>query len=101
LIAPPPGGGARDARRYRGDSLILESRFETPTGAVTVIDVMPPAPAAPTWSASWSASAAWSEMRTELVIRFGYGARTPWVTRCPMVRCARRRAGSARAAHRT
>src|SRR3984885_3750474 len=29
-------------RRYRGDSLILETCFETAEGAVTIIDFMPP-----------------------------------------------------------
>src|ERR1700761_1770919 len=29
-------------RRYRGDSLILETRFETAEGAACVIDFMPP-----------------------------------------------------------
>jgi len=28
-------------RSYRGDSLILETEFETPDGAVTLIDFMP------------------------------------------------------------
>src|ERR1700753_1463810 len=32
---------ARTARRYRGDALILETRFETASGAATVTDFMP------------------------------------------------------------
>src|SRR6185437_16754984 len=32
----------RSTRGYRGDSLILETRFETADGAVTLIDFMPP-----------------------------------------------------------
>ncbi len=28
-------------RRYRGDTLILETDFETPDGAVTIVDFMP------------------------------------------------------------
>ena len=32
---------ARVTRRYRGDTLILETEFETDDGAVTVIDFMP------------------------------------------------------------
>ena len=31
----------RVTRRYRGDTLILETRFETDEGAVTLIDFMP------------------------------------------------------------
>ena len=68
-------------RRYRPDTLILETRFETSTGAVTVIDFMPPRQSAsdlvrivrPEWGRV--------PMRTELVLRFDYGAITPWVSR--------------------
>ena len=35
-------GGAKITRRYRPNTLILETRFETADGAVTVIDFMPP-----------------------------------------------------------
>src|SRR5215813_3311514 len=41
LIAPA-GEVRRTARRYRGNSLILETRFETDDGAVDLIDFMPP-----------------------------------------------------------
>jgi GH15 family glucan-1,4-alpha-glucosidase len=48
LIAPASGAHAV-RRRYRGDTLILESEFETDTGAVQLIDFMtplrPPSPA--------------------------------------------------------
>src|SRR5438045_168477 len=39
LIAPQ--GQARVSRRYRGDTLILETTFETATGRATLIDFMP------------------------------------------------------------
>jgi hypothetical protein len=41
LIAPS-GSGANIARSYRGDSLILETVFETDEGSFAVIDFMPP-----------------------------------------------------------
>ena len=41
LIAPA-GEITRTTRRYRGDTLILETRFETAEGAVDLIDFMPP-----------------------------------------------------------
>ena len=46
LLAPaaPP---TRGTRRYRDDTLILETEFETDTGAVRVIDFMPPRGEAP------------------------------------------------------
>ncbi|WP_374936103.1 trehalase-like domain-containing protein [Streptomyces sp. SM5] len=46
-IAPAPSAGRSDAgvvseRRYRGDSLVLESLWRTPSGSVRVLDFMPP-----------------------------------------------------------
>ena len=40
LIAPREEG-ARITRRYRPDTLILETHFETPDGAATLVDFMP------------------------------------------------------------
>jgi GH15 family glucan-1,4-alpha-glucosidase len=68
-------------RRYREGTLILETDFETATGAVRVIDCMP------------LSNARWDvlrivvglrgrvPMRMELVIRFDYGSIIPWVSR--------------------
>ena len=85
LIAPVDPAG-RVTRRYRPNTLILETRFDTEQGAVTIIDFMPPRenPARSTGShvvrivAGERGSVA---MRSELVLRFGYGANVPWVTR--------------------
>ena len=38
----PEGDVKAVSRRYRGDTLILETDYETPEGAVTVVDCMPP-----------------------------------------------------------
>src|SRR5690242_10152970 len=38
----PSGDVTRAERRYRGDSLILETTFVTASGSVMVIDFMPP-----------------------------------------------------------
>jgi GH15 family glucan-1,4-alpha-glucosidase len=81
-IGPADPAAARAvARRYRGDSLILETRFETPTGAVIVIDVMPPRTGDGNLVRIVVGERGEVEMQTDLVIRFGYGARMPWVTR--------------------
>ncbi|MCK8688283.1 trehalase-like domain-containing protein, partial [Pseudomonas umsongensis] len=69
------------SRRYREGTLILETDFETPSGAVRLIDCMP------------LSNERWDVLRIvvglrgrvamgmELVIRFDYGSIVPWVTR--------------------
>ena len=83
LLAPEPKGKAKIkiARRYRGDSLILETLFTTATGAVRVIDFMPHD--APGRSIVRIAEGVRGhvDMLTELVIRFDYGLTIPWVNR--------------------
>ncbi|PLZ01487.1 glucoamylase [Burkholderia sp. WAC0059] len=82
LIAPEAeSADVKITRRYRGETLILETDFETPEGAVTLVDFMPP-------------GNGWSElvrivigrrgtvrMHMELVLRFDYGFSVPWVSR--------------------
>ena len=41
-LLAPSGTSTRVTRRYRGDTLVLETRFETENGAVLVLDFMPP-----------------------------------------------------------
>lgn len=56
LIRPEGGIGAV-RRRYRGNTLILETDFETETGSVTLVDFMPPREDAPGCSGSlWVAA---------------------------------------------
>lgn len=43
----PAGGGRCASRRYRSDTLILETDWETADGAVRVVDFMPPRGAEP------------------------------------------------------
>ncbi|NUR41139.1 MAG: glycoside hydrolase family 15 protein, partial [Streptomyces sp.] len=38
----PVGGGTCADRAYRQNTLVLDTRWETPTGAVRVTDFMPP-----------------------------------------------------------
>lgn len=66
-------------RRYLGDTLILETIFETDTGRVALIDLMAPEqPAVVRIIEGRSGAVA---MQTELILRFDYGAILPWVTR--------------------
>jgi GH15 family glucan-1,4-alpha-glucosidase len=66
-------------RRYRGDSLILETDYETSTGAVTVIDCMPPRSAEPDLVRMVVGRRGTVRMQMELIARFDYGSIVPWV----------------------
>ena len=77
----PADGSARATRSYQGDTLVLETRFETETGSVRVIDFMPPRQRDSDLVRLVIGERGQVEMRTELVIRFGYGAVVPWVSK--------------------
>ncbi|AWL89193.1 glucoamylase [Streptomyces sp. TSRI0445] len=68
-----------DRRRYRGDSLILESEWDTPRGTVRVTDFMPPRDGAPQLIRIVEGVSGRVPMRSELRMRFSYGRVTPWV----------------------
>src|SRR5690349_23189892 len=80
LLAPvePP---TRIGRRYRRDTLVLETEFETPSGVVTLIDFMPPRGQASDVVRIVRGERGTVAMRTELILRFDYGANVPWVSR--------------------
>jgi GH15 family glucan-1,4-alpha-glucosidase len=74
---------ARISRRYRGHTLILETRIETAGGVVTVIDFMPPRGRNSDIVRLVRGDSGVVRMRTELILRFDYGLTIPWVTRLP------------------
>jgi GH15 family glucan-1,4-alpha-glucosidase len=78
LIAPVSGGHATEWR-YREDTLILESEWQTDTGRVRVIDFMPQRETKPDIVRIVQCLEGHVEMRTELVMRFDYGSVVPWV----------------------
>jgi GH15 family glucan-1,4-alpha-glucosidase len=80
LIAPADAE-ADITRRYRDDTLILETDFATGGGAVTLVDFMPPRGKASDVVRLVIGKRGRVVMRTELVLRFDYGALVPWVTR--------------------
>jgi GH15 family glucan-1,4-alpha-glucosidase len=71
----------KTSRRYLGDSLILETLFETRTGAARIIDFMPPRTPDCAIVRIVECVRGHIDMRTELAIRFDYGVTIPWVTR--------------------
>ncbi|MFF3613872.1 glycoside hydrolase family 15 protein [Streptomyces sp. NPDC002580] len=76
--APPPTAARR---RYRGDSLILESEWDTPRGTVRVTDFMPPRDGAPQLIRIVEGVTGRVPMRSALRMRFSYGRVVPWVHR--------------------
>ncbi|WP_433168922.1 glycoside hydrolase family 15 protein [Kribbella sp. CA-247076] len=77
----PRETGARNTRRYRGDTLVLETEWSTSTGTVRVIDFMPPRDQAPDVVRIVRGVSGRVAMRSELRLRFDYGHVVPWVRR--------------------
>jgi GH15 family glucan-1,4-alpha-glucosidase len=75
----PAGGGPATRRRYRGDSLILESEWDTPDGTVRIIDFMPERGQAPDIVRIVEGVSGRVEMDLKLRLRFDYGRVVPWV----------------------
>jgi GH15 family glucan-1,4-alpha-glucosidase len=71
----------RIERRYRGDSMILETTFVTATGSVTLVDFMPPVGPNADLVRMVVGQRGEVTIRVELILRFAYGALVPWVTR--------------------
>jgi GH15 family glucan-1,4-alpha-glucosidase len=68
-------------RRYRGETLILETEIETKNGAVRLIDFMPPRGENPDIIRIVEGLRGKVSMQMELIVRFDYGQIVPWVRR--------------------
>jgi GH15 family glucan-1,4-alpha-glucosidase len=80
LIAPT-GEITHTERRYRRDTLILETLVETAEGEVRVTDFMPPRGRDPDIVRIVEGVRGRVKMRSELIIRYDYGRIVPWVRR--------------------
>jgi GH15 family glucan-1,4-alpha-glucosidase len=76
-----PVGEYQVMRRYRVDTLILETEFTTADGMVTVIDFMPPRATHPHVARIVVGKSGRVPMNFEFVIRPDYGSLIPWVQR--------------------
>jgi GH15 family glucan-1,4-alpha-glucosidase len=76
----PASGGRCTRHRYRGHTLVLETEWETPGGAVRVVDCMPPRGVAPDLVRVVEGVRGKVSVTSELRIRFDYGHVAPWVT---------------------
>ncbi|MFN3387621.1 MAG: glycoside hydrolase family 15 protein [Allosphingosinicella sp.] len=77
----PAGAVTKTHRRYRGDTLILETTFETETGAVRLIDLMPLRGEASDLVRIVEGVGGRVAMRSMLDLRFEYGRLRPLLRR--------------------
>ena len=75
----PEGEITAVRRSYRPGTLVLETDFETASGAVTLIDLMPVEGRGTDLVRIVKGVRGRVTMRMELVIRFAYGSAVPWV----------------------
>jgi GH15 family glucan-1,4-alpha-glucosidase len=75
----PAAGGTCTARRYAGNTLVLETDWVTADGAVRVIDFMPPRAETPHVVRIAVGLDGEVAMRSALRLRFDYGREVPWV----------------------
>ncbi len=80
LIAPT-ASDAGVTRQYRDGSTVLETRFETPEGEVSVVDFMARRDGVSDLHRIVRGLRGRVAMHTELIVRFDYGAVVPWVSR--------------------
>ncbi len=77
----PAGAAQCTSRRYRPDTLVLETEWRTPEGAVRVLDLMPPRGEAADVVRIVEGLSGAVPMVGELRLRFDYGQVVPWVRR--------------------
>jgi GH15 family glucan-1,4-alpha-glucosidase len=80
-LLAPAGKVKSVQRRYRRDSLILETDFHTSRGSVRVIDFMPMSDERWDVVRIVQGLTGTVALRMELVVRFDYGSIVPWVRR--------------------
>jgi GH15 family glucan-1,4-alpha-glucosidase len=74
-----PAGVRSVSRRYREDTLVLETEFRTDDGVVRVVDCMPVRDVSADVVRRVEGVSGRVPMRSELCLRFDYGAIVPWL----------------------
>lgn len=80
-LLAPAAQPRRVERRYRGDTLILETDFETDEGSVRIIDFMPLSDQRWDIVRIVEGLSGRVALRMELLVRFDYGSIVPWAHR--------------------
>jgi GH15 family glucan-1,4-alpha-glucosidase len=78
LLAPAAGGRC-SRRHYRGDTLVLDTEWDTCEGSVRIVDFMPPRGEVPHIIRIVQGLSGAVPMYGELRLRFDYGQTIPWV----------------------
>jgi GH15 family glucan-1,4-alpha-glucosidase len=78
-----PAGPARTTRRYLGNTFVLQTTHETPTGVVLITDFMPIGSGRADVVRRIEGVSGTVRIRHEWVVRFRYGKVYPWVSRRP------------------
>jgi GH15 family glucan-1,4-alpha-glucosidase len=81
-IAPvgAPESVVATRRRYRGETLVLETEMDTKDGSIRITDCMPIREGHPLVVRVVECLRGTVEVRGQLAVRFDYGASVPWVT---------------------
>ncbi|MFO1465660.1 MAG: glycoside hydrolase family 15 protein [Steroidobacteraceae bacterium] len=77
----PADPSFRSHRRYRDDSMILETEFQTSSGRFALIDFMPMEPACTSLVRIVEGREGVTDVCMSLKLRFDYGSTVPWVHR--------------------
>lgn len=77
----PAAGGPATRRGYRGDTLIVDSEWDTDGGTVRITDFMPPRGKSADVVRIVEGVSGRVPMRMDLAIRFDYGNVVPWMRR--------------------
>lgn len=80
-LLAPEAQPARTERRYRGATMILETVFTTEGGEAALIDFMPANAGHSSIVRIVEGRSGRVAFKSELLLRFDYGAAIPWVTR--------------------
>jgi GH15 family glucan-1,4-alpha-glucosidase len=79
----PAGATLRVIRSYVGDTLVLETVFETATGSIALVDFMPVRAGSTAVVRIVEGRSGTVPVRMNLTLRFDYGSSIPWVSRSP------------------
>ncbi|MGZ5163738.1 MAG: glycoside hydrolase family 15 protein [Burkholderiales bacterium] len=77
----PSGEIRRVSRRYRPNTLVLETEFETATGTVSLVDFMPLRAHEPRLVRMVVGHSGRVTLRMQFIVRFDYGSVVPWVSK--------------------